>query len=77
MSFKELTLSVRLPWENTDAAPFFEVEEFCGREAISRLFNFQLTLLADNWKVKDFGFEQVLGQSVTVTLRFPGGGGGR
>ena len=41
------------------------LQQFSGTEAISRLFRFQLELLAES--STDIAFDQLLGQSVTVT----------
>ncbi len=45
---------------------------FRGEEAISRLFRFQLDLLAD--RKATVAFDRIIGRNVTVTLRLPGGG---
>jgi len=39
-----------------------------GREAISRLFHFQLNLIADRQKLGEIRFDSILGQSVTVEM---------
>ncbi len=39
-----------------------------GREAISRLFQFQLNLIADRQKLSEIHFDRILGQSVTVEM---------
>jgi len=45
---------------------------FTGHESISQLFNFQLELVAENGK--NISFDQLLGQSVTISLALPEGG---
>ncbi len=47
------------------------LQQFSGSEFLSRLFRFQLGLLAES--STDIAFDQVLGQSVTVTLQMPDG----
>ncbi|MGB9178284.1 MAG: type VI secretion system tip protein TssI/VgrG, partial [Pyrinomonadaceae bacterium] len=44
---------------------------FTGQEAISRLFNFQLDLLAEN--NQDVAFDRLLGQKISVRLSQPNG----
>ena len=41
------------------------LQQFSGSEALSRLFHFQLELLAES--STDIAFDQILGQSVTVS----------
>ena len=47
------------------------LQQFSGSEFLSRLFRFQLELLAES--STDIAFDQILGQSVTVTLQMPDG----
>ena len=47
------------------------LQQFSGSEFLSRLFRFQLGLLAES--STDIAFDQILGQSVTVTLQMPDG----
>ncbi|MGO8898808.1 MAG: type VI secretion system Vgr family protein [Isosphaeraceae bacterium] len=47
------------------------LQQVSGTEAISRLFRFQLEFLAES--STDIAFDQILGQSVTVTLQMPDG----
>jgi len=47
------------------------LHQFTGTECLSRLFHFQLDLLADSSTT--IAFEQVLGQSITVTITLPDG----
>ena len=47
------------------------LQQFSGSELLSRLFRFQLGLLAES--STDIAFDQILGQSVTVTLQMPDG----
>jgi type VI secretion system secreted protein VgrG len=47
----------------------FILEDFSGVEALSQPFVCQLTLLADPDKTSSFTFDQLLGQSVTVTIQ--------
>jgi type VI secretion system secreted protein VgrG len=44
------------------------ITDFRGREAISRLFQFQLNLIADRQKLSEIRFDRILGQSVTVEM---------
>lgn len=44
---------------------------FTGQEAISRLFSFQLDMIAEN--DKDVAFDKLLGQKITVRLNLPSG----
>ncbi|HVO91613.1 MAG TPA: type VI secretion system tip protein TssI/VgrG, partial [Terriglobales bacterium] len=43
---------------------------FSGQEALSRLFSFQLDLIADN--KADVAFDKLLGQKITIRLSLPG-----
>jgi type VI secretion system secreted protein VgrG len=70
MGPQELKLAVRTPLDEEGNPPFFSALEFCGREALSHLFNFQVTLLAENRRT--FGFEQLLGQHIRLSLAGPG-----
>ena len=47
------------------------LQQVSGTESISRLFHFQLEFLAES--STDIAFDQILGQSVTVTLQMPDG----
>ena len=47
------------------------LQKVSGTEAISRLFEFQLELLAES--STEIAFDQILGQNVTVTLQMPDG----
>ena len=47
------------------------LQQFSGDEFVSRLFRFQLELLAES--STEIAFDKILGQSVTVTLRMPDG----
>ena len=47
------------------------LQQVSGTEAVSRLFRFQLEFLAES--STDIAFDQILGQSVTVTLQMPDG----
>ena len=47
------------------------LQQFSGSEFLSRLFRFQLEMLAES--STDIAFDQILGQSVTVTLQMPDG----
>ncbi len=47
------------------------LQQFSGSEFLSRLFRFQLGLLAES--STDIAFDRILGQSVTVTLQMPDG----
>ncbi len=47
------------------------LQQFSGSEFLSRLFRFQLEMLAES--STDIDFDQILGQSVTVTLQMPDG----
>ena len=47
------------------------LQQFSGSEFLSRLFRFELELLAES--TTDIAFDQILGQSVTVTLLMPDG----
>ena len=47
------------------------LQQVSGTEAVSRLFRFQLEFLAESSTV--IAFDQILGQSVTVTLQMPDG----
>jgi type VI secretion system secreted protein VgrG len=47
------------------------LEGFTGREAISRLFHFQLDLLAET--ATEVPFEKLLGQKITISLTLPDG----
>jgi type VI secretion system secreted protein VgrG len=49
-----------------DGRPVFQLTELSGVEGMSRLFSFQLQLLAERRQV--IAFDQILGQSITVTL---------
>ena len=44
------------------------ITNFRGREAISRLFQFQLNLIADRQKLSEIRFDRILGQCVTVEM---------
>ena len=44
-----------------------------GREAISRLFQFQIDLIADRQRLSDIHFDSVLGHPVTVAMSLPTG----
>jgi type VI secretion system secreted protein VgrG len=47
------------------------LQQVSGTEAVSRLFRFQLEFLAES--STNIAFDQILGQSVTVTLQMPDG----
>ncbi len=47
------------------------LQQVSGTEAVSRLFRFQLEFLAES--STDIAFDQILGQSATVTLQMPDG----
>ena len=47
------------------------LQQFSGEEAISRLFRFELDLLAES--TATIAFDSILGQGVTVTLMMPDG----
>ena len=47
------------------------LQQFSGEEAVSRLFRFELDLLAES--TATIAFDSILGQSVTVTLMMPDG----
>src|ERR1043166_5943748 len=44
--------------------------ELDGREALSELFRYQFTLMAEN--KTDIAFDKLLGQKVTATITLPG-----
>jgi type VI secretion system secreted protein VgrG len=46
---------------------------FSGSEGLSQLFSFRLDLIAENHRVKDIAFDQLLAQPITVRLELPGG----
>jgi type VI secretion system secreted protein VgrG len=47
------------------------LRQFTGTESLSRLFRFELDMLAQS--ATDIAFDQILGQSVTVTVNLPDG----
>jgi type VI secretion system secreted protein VgrG len=49
------------------------VTGFCGIEHVSRLFSFEVTLIADNSTTVDFG--KLVGQDITVSVATPANGG--
>src|SRR5690606_20031017 len=51
---------------------FFLIRELTGSEAISRLFEFQLEVVALTSSTVDF--EKLLGQSISAAVELPGGG---
>jgi type VI secretion system secreted protein VgrG len=47
------------------------LQQFSGEETVSKLFRFELELLADS--TTTIAFDSILGQGVTITLMMPGG----